>query len=338
MSLRGGLWPLGVAYRGVTGIRNWAYDKKIRASEKVSAKVISVGNVTVGGTGKTPTVLWLIEQIEKRKSSVGVVSRGYKRLEKGVMEVDTSIRAATRFGDEPALIKVTFPKVPVFVGEKRVAAAKALLESQKVDVLLCDDAFQHRALARDLNIVLMDVTEPRENYQILPLGRAREALLPALKRADVLIATKANLVAPEDLKEWMEWVKGISDLPLVRADYEFKGYFTATGEALGDLRDPVILVSGIAKPAAFVKSLEGRAHILQHKTFPDHHRYTDLEIEILLDEASSSGARWILTTPKDAMKLRPFPRLKERLVVAELGLKMSGEVKALYEALDRLTR
>lgn len=338
MSLRQSLWPLGLTYRGVTGFRNWAYDKGLRKTAKVKCKVISVGNVTVGGTGKTPTVLWLIDQLKKRKADVGVVSRGYKRLEKGVLEVDTSSRAGVRFGDEPALIKFTHPEIPVFVGEKRADAATALLEKGKVDVIICDDAFQHRSLHRDLNILLLDTTEPVENYRLLPVGRAREALGPALKRADFIVATKANLISPEDYQEWLQWLKGQTDAPILRADYEFKGFRSGSGAKLDGLSGGAFLVSGIAKPETLIQTFGDRVKIVKHKSFPDHHRYTDLEVEIFLDEASSLGARWILTTAKDAIKLGAFPRLSERLAIAEMNLKVSGETKDFYEALDRLVR
>ncbi len=338
MSFKEALFPFSIAYQGATGVRNWLYDKRLRKSHKVKAKVISIGNLTVGGTGKTPVTLALIEQLKKRKVSCGVISRGYKRMEKGVLTVDTTPRAALIFGDEPALIKATFPEIPVVVGEKRVDAAKALLEDNKVDVILCDDAFQHRALHRDLNILLLDVTEPVKNYRVLPVGRARESMKPALKRADFVFVTKGNLVAEAELKQFHDWFDPRYDGATIRADYVLKGFHSLLGHKWDDIWDPVLMVTGIAKPQAFEKTVEGKAKILKHKTFPDHHRYTNQEVEIMIDEASQIQARWILTTAKDAMKLSQFPALKERLWIADLGLKLSGDTKDLYEALDRFAR
>lgn len=332
------LFPFSMAYQSATGLRNWMYDRGLRKTQKVKAKVISIGNLTMGGTGKTPMTLFLVEQLKKRHLTCGVVSRGYKRAESGVLVVSTDPMAAHTFGDEPALIKSTFPEMPVFVGEKRVHAAEALLGEQKVDVILCDDAFQHRSLHRDLNLLLMDVTEPIKNYRVVPLGRARESLGPALKRADIVILTKANLAAPEQFEEFKAWLQSRCEGPMVRADYVLKGFHSLLGQTSEQLNDPVILISGIAKPAALEKTLEGKVRILRHKSFPDHHRYTDLEVEIMLDEASQLQARWILTTAKDAMKLNQFRRLKERLWVADLGLKLSGDTKDLYETLDRFAR
>ncbi len=338
--LKVALFPVGLAYQSATSIRNLMYDFRIRKTRKVDAAVLSIGNLTVGGTGKTPMTLAMIDQLKKRKKTCGVVSRGYKRGQKGVLEVDISPRAALSFGDEPSLIKNIHPDIPVFVGERRVAAAEALLARKPVDVIICDDAFQHRSLHRDLNFLLLDVTEPIRNYRVLPVGRARESLQPALNRADIIVLTKTNLVEPEQLETFKSWLSTrlTMEKPIVQAEYVLSGFRALTGAKSETLTDPVLLVSGIAKPDALVKTLNDRVKILKHKIFPDHHRYTDLEVEIMLDEASQMQARWILTTAKDAMKLGPFPRLKERLWIVELGIKFSGDLKEMNEALDRLGR
>jgi tetraacyldisaccharide 4'-kinase len=323
-------------YQSVTGVRNWMYDHRFFKIQKVEAQVISIGNLTVGGTGKTPVALAIVEHLKSRKYSCGVISRGYKRENKGVLEVDVSPGAAAKFGDEPALIKHSFPDIPVVVAEKRVLAAQAVLASQPVDFLICDDAFQHRALHRDLNLLLFDVTEPVKNYRVLPVGRARESMNPALRRADFVILTKANFVTIEELEERKAWIRSRCDKPIVLAEYVFKGLRSLTGERKDSLKDSALLVSGVAKPFAVEQTLDGKVKIVKHRKFGDHHRYTDLEVESILDEASERQARWILTTGKDAMKLSAFNRLKDRLWVIELGVELKGEVQALYEAIDRL--
>jgi tetraacyldisaccharide 4'-kinase len=199
--LRSLLFPLRWMYQGVTGTRNWMYDHGVLKQHHVATKVISIGNLTVGGTGKTPVTLAVVDYLKMKNKSVGVVSRGYKREEKGVLEVDLSASAGQKFGDEPALIKFTHPDVPVVVGERRVAAAQEILAKAAVDFLVCDDAFQHRSLHRDLNILLFDATETVKNYRVLPVGRAREQINPALKRADIIILTKSNLVSAEELEK-----------------------------------------------------------------------------------------------------------------------------------------
>lgn len=325
-------------YQGVTGFRNWMYDRTLFKVHKVESRVISVGNVTMGGTGKTPVTLALVDYIQKKGKTCGVISRGYKREIKGVLEVGTNPGAAQQFGDEPALIKFTHPEIPVVVGEKRILAAQSILSSRKVDFLLCDDAFQHRSLHRDLNIVLFDATENVKNYRVVPVGRARENVGPALKRADILVLTKSNLVPKEDLDARVEWLQARSSKPLVFAEYVLKGMRNLKGEHREKLIDSVLLVTGVAKPEAVEKTLGNRVKVLKHRSFDDHHRYTDLEVENMLDEASQLGARWILTTGKDAMKLSAFNRLKDRLWVIEMDVQFTGEVKALYEAIDGLAR
>lgn len=336
--MRSLLFPLRWMYQGVTGTRNWMYDRGLFKQHHVATKVISIGNLTVGGTGKTPVTLAVVDYIKKKHKSVGVVSRGYKREDKGILEVDVSPAAGQKFGDEPALIKFTHPDIPVIVGERRVAAAQDLLSKKSVDFLVCDDAFQHRALHRDLNILLFDATESIKNYRVLPVGMARETILPAIQRADIIVLTKANLVSAEEREARKAWIREKTDRPIVEAEWVYKGLRSIAGENKETLKDAGLLVSGVAKPETIEKVLDGKVRIVKHRMFGDHHRYTDLEVENILDEASSSQARWILTTGKDAMKLSAFNRLRDRLWVIELGLELKGDAKALYEAIDGLAR
>ncbi|MGE4132502.1 MAG: tetraacyldisaccharide 4'-kinase [Bdellovibrionales bacterium] len=336
--IRHTLFPFQLAYYSATSLRNWAYDVGLRKAKQVEAKVISIGNLTVGGTGKTPMTIFLIDELLKRGLSAGVVSRGYGRLEKGVLEVEISPRAVERFGDEPVLIKTAHPEIPIFVGEKRSKAAESLLAHKKVDVLIGDDAFQHRALHRDLNLLLIDATEPLQNYSLLPVGRAREASRPAFSRCDFVVITKCNLVDEATLGKVKDWVEARTKKPIIQAEYILKNYRSTLGQKTNELKDKVILVSGIAKPYAFEAMLKDKLKIAKHNIYEDHHRYTDLDIEILLDSASTQGVRWIVTTAKDEVKLMHFPRLRERLWVADLSLNLKGELQELYESLDRLAR
>jgi tetraacyldisaccharide 4'-kinase len=332
------LFPARWLYQGVTGMRNWMFDHSLLKAGRVESRVISIGNLTMGGTGKTPVTLALLGHLKKKGYSCGVISRGYKRSSRGNFSVDVSPRAALDFGDEPALIKSLNPDTPVWVGAHRVQAAKALLTDQAVDFIVCDDAFQHRRLHRDLNILLMDATEAQKDYRVLPVGRARESLTPALRRADFVIVTKANLIERQELTGMMEWIKSKTDKPLIVGEYHFKEFRSPTGKTLKELKDSVYLVSGIAKPQTLEKTLGDRVRILKHRIFEDHHRYSHLELEEILDEASQLQARWVLTTAKDGTKLSAFPGLRERLWIIELEVRFKGEVDALYEAIDRLAR
>lgn len=292
----------------------------------------------MGGTGKTPVTLALIGLIKDKGFSCGVVSRGYQRRKKGVLPVALGPSAAVDFGDEPVLIKSSFPEIPVMVGEKKVAAAKKLLIDQPVDFLICDDAFQHRSLHRDLNLLLLDTTEDMKNYRVLPVGRARESILPALRRVDYFVLTKTNLATSDQLKDLIFWIKEKSEKPVLLAAFGLNGFRSLSGELVQTLPDSAYLVSGVAKPSTVEQVLEGRVKIVKHKIFGDHHRYTHLEVEAILDEASHLQARWILTTSKDATKLRSFHGLHGRLWIVDVGVKFEGDIKAFYADIDRLAR
>ena len=332
------LFPLRWGYQMVTGLRNWMYDHRVLRSRVVEACVLAIGNVTVGGTGKTPVTLAILEMLTKKGYSVGVISRGYKRGKTWIHPVDTSSKAAVDFGDEPALIKASFPEVPVYVGNKRVKTARQLLSEKPVNFIVCDDAYQHRAIHRDVNLLLLDATAPMTEYRMLPVGRGREALGPALKRASYVVLTKTNIATDEQVKDLIFWLKVRSDKPVQLAPYEFRGLKNMAGETVRELKDPIYLVSGIAKAWTVEKTLEGVAKIVKHKSFADHHRYTHVEVETMLDEASHLQARWIVTTAKDAVKLRHFRALQDRLWVIEMGVNLAGDLKEFYADIDRLAR
>ena len=332
------LFPLKWAYQGATGFRNWLFDKNIRKAHVVGAKVISVGNLTVGGTGKTPVTLALLKLLAEKGYSAGVVTRGYKRQKKGLLKVELGANAATDFGDEPVLIKTSFPEAPVWVGEKKVAAARKLLETQPVTFLVLDDSFQHRSLHRDINLLLLDATEPMKNYRVMPVGLGRESIVPALRRVDFFVLTKTNLASNDELKDLIFWIKDKSDKPVLLAAYGFECFRSVTNKTEIALKDGAYLVTGVAKPDTVEKVIENRVKIVKHKTFDDHHRYTNLEVETMIDEASQLGARWIVTTAKDAVKLSPFHALRDRLWIIDMAIQFEGDLQAFYADIDRLAR
>ncbi len=319
-------------------MRNGLYNIGLLRTQGVDARVISVGNLTTGGTGKTPVSLALIALLKEHGHSCGVVTRGYGRRTKGVKAVQDGALAALDFGDEPVLVRTAFPDVPVVVGEKRVAAARHLLKAQKVDFIISDDSFQHRSLKRDLNLLLFDATENMKNYRVLPVGQGRESLLPALKRADYFVVTKSNLTDSDQLKDLLFWLNEKGQKPILKAAYIFRGFYSLSGVATHTLKDSGYLVSGVAKPETVEKLIAGHISIVKHNNFDDHHRYTHLEVESILDEASSLNARWIVTTAKDATKLSHFHSLRERLWVIDLGIQFEGDLKAFYADIDRLAR
>lgn len=336
------LMPAAHLFGAAAGVRGLLYQNGILKTEKVDVPVISVGNITVGGTGKTAVVLELLHWCEQNGIPVGVVSRGYKRKSKGIAKVVIGPEAANLFGDEPTMIAQRFPHIPVYVGAHRIEAAKALLATHpQVKLILADDAFQHRALHRDLDVVLIDATEDIANYRLLPAGRARE-YLSALKRAHYVILTKTNLVSSAQREKVLEIVKahGAHSEALIECEYVVRLCEPVEGGQRAPLQasDRVFLLSGLGNPEAFRRTVASVAKVVGHSRFADHHDYTLQNIEDVLEEFAASQADFILTTEKDAVKLRQFDELHGKVKVAVLEPKLSREVQKLYDQISHFVR
>ncbi|MCB0407856.1 MAG: tetraacyldisaccharide 4'-kinase [Bdellovibrionales bacterium] len=326
------LTPLAEIYKGIASTRNALYDRNVLKIEKLNVPVVSVGNLTMGGTGKTPAVLFLVDLLLKNGKSVGVISRGYGRKTSGVLEVEAAFDT-NLFGDEPALIKKHFPNISVFVGEKRVEAGRALLKKNKVDVIIADDAFQHRRLYRNLDIVLLDATESLLNYEVFPQGRAREPK-KGLERADIVLITKANLEGAllkdeiirffnNDLNTEIKQDTFISEMVLGKAYFLF-----SDKEVIFQPGEKVTLVSAVGNPDSFEKlcKKEYKVDIQQHLKFSDHYRFLKNDF---LSLESFSGK--IIVTEKDAIKLRSLNLAHLEIVVAPLKMKIPDQFEVFSE-------
>ncbi len=236
---------LALFYSQLMEARTQAYKKNIFSVEKALCPLISVGNITVGGTGKTPVVSHLISWLLSKKLKPGVVSRGYGRRYSGTIAVDLQAthlnnntnflgdaetalfghkarvslgeRATALFGDEPTMLKQTHPYVPIYLSTKRIHACDQLVKKENVDLIIADDAFQHRSLHRDLDIVVINALEPLKNYRVLPWGRARESL-SALQYADCIILNKVNLASKNFVNELCDTIRIYSQSPIVHAE------------------------------------------------------------------------------------------------------------------------
>jgi tetraacyldisaccharide 4'-kinase len=271
-------------YRSVVAVRNYCFDHEILRARRLSWPVISVGNISVGGSGKTPFVIMLSELLKERGIEVDVLSRGYRRATTGVLRVDPN-GTPEQFGDEPLLIARKLGS-PVFVGEDRfdagLEAEESLGGTQANRVHLLDDAFQHRQLHRDCDIVLLNQEDLSD--KLLPAGRLREPH-SALHRADVLVVDQDF---PED--------------QLPRG--EFQVWRIERNVVLPKLDRPVIAFCGIARPQRFFSALrEHGLDVREEIVFRDHHRYTpDDNARLIAAQARHPGSRFI-TTEKDAVNL-----------------------------------
>ncbi len=343
------LAPFSALYRATMILRNWSFDYEWRSSYAVHAPVISIGNLTAGGTGKTPLTALLIEDLTRRGLRVGVVSRGYGGTEKGPARVPAQSanegEKALRFGDEPSWFATKYPEIPVFIGADRVRAAEALLNSAQVDLILADDAFQHRRLKRDLDIVVLDASEPRWHYSSLPGGRMRESFA-SLNRAQAVFITKTNLATEEAIAylrakipsqllvcEFASVLGGFSRLEKFYEDVPAKEPSSFRGQK-------IFLASGIGRPQAFRRLMESEAgtEVVGHRIFPDHHVYTSDDLRSLEAAARAAGASAIVVTEKDAVKLQDWrsglPTWSSRLMVRAVR----GSLKEFYEMAHRTLR
>ena len=304
------LLPLSWLYGLGVRVRNALFDIGVLKSESFAVPVISVGNITVGGTGKTPHVEYLIGLL-RGKCGVAVLSRGYKRKTRGFVVADSKATALT-VGDEPYQMKRKFPDVTVAVDRNRRNGIRQLTEGErgrKVDVVLLDDAFQHRYVKPGVNILLVDYHRLIIYDELLPAGRLREQL-SGKDRADIVIVTKC----PPDLKpmEFRVITKAMNLFPyqqlyFTRLDYAplrpvFKGE-ARRREAL-DKADNVLLLTGIASPRQMMVDLRPQCREMVPLTFADHHAFTQADAERINSQfAALPKPRLIVTTEKDAARL-----------------------------------
>lgn len=320
------LIPLARAYGWLMRLRAWCFEVGVLPSHSCGAFVLSIGNLQVGGTGKTPIAAFFANRW-KDKVRLGIVSRGYGRTSTGVMRVEPNVEsAATKFGDEPTLL-AEITKVPVQVGQSRVQAARDLVMSEGIRLVLMDDGFQHLKLRRSFDVLLVDVTAPAWHWQLLPWGRMREPW-SAISRADAVILTKTESVTTAKRKEAEDLIRakldsvGRRQVPIIRMKQLIAFDFSFDRSGI----KTTFLVAGIARPEIFfgmVKSMSGEVQVVGEKDYADHHEYRNEDVEEIVSIARAKRATSVATTEKDAVKLRPLWRNYQEtlpLVVSKLSV------------------
>lgn len=302
MILRVILFPFAILYDAVTGIRNRLYDRGYRPSASFDLPVICIGNLSVGGTGKTPMVEYLVRLLEK-SWRLATLSRGYGRNTRGFRIAQPSDTPAS-IGDEPFQFYQKFgEKVKVAVGEERAFAIPAILQESDAEVILLDDAFQHRRVRPSFSILLTDYNRPFYHDFLLPAGRLRENRSGA-ERADVVVVTKCPDSASGD--ELMEMEKSIREYvsrPVFFASIKYATPLPWTGMTNSDISDKVILVTGIANAGPLHDYVKKHFQLIDHIEFSDHHQYTPADIENMKRRIQSDPSACIVTTEKDISKL-----------------------------------
>jgi len=308
-------------------LRLLAYRKGWLKTNHVNTPVISVGNLTVGGTGKTPVVDLLVKELQRLQKQPAVLSRGYKRKDSSSQQrlrfcEDSKIDPAF-FGDEPYLLAQRNPEVPVYVGSSRFITADLAEKQDHPDILLLDDAYQHLAIHRDLNLLLIDAEQGLGNRHLLPFGVLREPE-NQWKRADAVILTKTNLATSDTVLQMLKDELQVS-CPVFKFKYEVQGLTRLDGKARLNLNEIInkrlLLTSGIAQPKGFERLLEQQSvEIIGKIEFPDHHDYGAEDVRKILEKQQKLKPEYLLTTEKDAVKLRNFAELGEQIWVLEMEM------------------
>lgn len=299
---------LSVPYGCGVALRNAYYNLVRPAARTLSVPVISVGNITVGGTGKTPIAAHIADLLIQRNRKVALLTRGYRG---GPIRFDERRRdlAATKWrmeSDEAMVLQRRCPRARIIVDPNRVAAAREAVE-RGCNVLVLDDGFQHRRLARDLDIVLVDATAPFGHDRLLPRGLLREPVR-SLGRADLIILTRSDEIEKGEKALLLVKLKQASrGKPVIQARHRPAGFTDVKGHVIA-VGDPTVMqaviFAGIANFDSFRRSVEGLGiQVVAAYQYPDHHGYTAEEITGLHDVAVSLEANVILTTEKDAVKL-----------------------------------
>jgi tetraacyldisaccharide 4'-kinase len=315
------LWPLSCLYGLAMRVRAWLYSKQWLKQKRLQRPVISVGNITVGGTGKTPMVIWLAERLLSEGKRVAILSRGY--------------RGSSGTSDEIELMKQRLQgRVKFGVGPDRYVEGQRL--EARVDVFILDDGFQHLRLARDMDIVLVDSTRPLQHEFILPAGRLREPL-SSLNRAHAVVFTRT-----EQSELTISAIQKVPQFAIYPAVTKLLGF---RKQGVGDSHEPLrasitgscFAFCGIGNPGAFFANLERWGlQLAGRRIFRDHHRYTSGEIAELERAAQSAGASALVTTEKDAHNIGPALSSRLAIEIAVVTLEIRDEREFLRDLRQRL--
>ncbi len=326
------LWVISRGYYLGMTVHNYLYNQKILSIYKAPKPVISIGNITVGGAGKTPLTGLIIHHLRKQGLRPVIITRGY--MPKG--GADSS--------DEVSMLMEQFPHVPISVGPNRADSIRQAMVSMEPDVFVCDDAFVHRPLARDLDIVAVNSINPFGNGQMLLRGIVREPLA-ALKRADVIVLTKADVNAEVTQKALEKIIKYNAQAMVVEAHYRL----VRLTDAFTDEQIPIgqaaawsmVSFCGIADPEYFKHTVVKEGFDLKASVvFMDHHTYTSAEIEDLVYQCQMKNVNYLITTHKDKVKIVQFKDYFNgiRVIVAHVHMELGKNRDAFLDRINTVSR
>jgi tetraacyldisaccharide 4'-kinase len=325
---RAALSSAAIGYRAAIAVRNGGYNRGWLKVHRAGVPVVSVGNLTVGGTGKTPMVEWVARWYRRHEKRVVILSRGYRQVQ--------------GLNDEGRVLEENLPDVPHLQDADRVRSAQIAVEELEAELLVLDDGFQHRRISRDLDLVLIDALDPFGTGRLLPRGLLREPLA-SLRRADLVVLSRADLVAPSERAAIRaEAERRAGSIRLIEARHAPLDLVDAEGEAssLDSLAGRrVAAFCGIGNPEGFRRTLAPLCSSLcDLLIFPDHHDYTAADVDSLADWAREREANLVLTTQKDLVKLRSAQLGPVPLRALRIGLEIVAGEDVMDDALARLLR
>ncbi|MFO7962481.1 MAG: tetraacyldisaccharide 4'-kinase [Desulfobacterales bacterium] len=345
------LFMLSKVYHGVVFARNRLYDRRIMPIRKLPCRVVSIGNICVGGTGKTPMTVYTARLLKAMGCTVSVISRGYKgKAEKAggiVSDGESVLMDAAHAGDEPRMMAGMLKGVPVIIGSDRYAAGMKAVSDFGAEILVLDDGFQHRRVFRDADLVLLDYRRPFGNSRLLPRGRLREPV-EAMARSHGIVATRCGGEGIQTMREHFARQRVPRDKPWFFARHEVfidryvdewepagAGLITARHDspASGRIRDLKLLrqkrvfgFSAIADNRGFFETLcRCSGEVVGFSGFPDHYRYRKSDVDAIIRAAGEKNAGIIVTTRKDAVKLLPGMAWPIPCAVLGLNIVMANE-------------
>jgi tetraacyldisaccharide 4'-kinase len=338
--------------------RHFLYDKRIFRHHTLGCQVISIGNLTVGGTGKTPIVEVFARELQQAGRKVAILSRGYKKVEHGfwkktldkftgrerrrpprvVSNGQELLLDSARSGDEPYMLAANLPNVVVLVDKDRVKSGRYAIDKLHCDTLVLDDGFQYRRLKHRVEIVLVDCTNPFSNGYVLPRGLLREAV-GNLRRADFIFITKAAGKEAEALQAQIEKINPRAEISIcIHRPRYLQNVYSGERKELDFLRGrSVALVSGIASPDGFEKEIRRLDAIMCYcKRFADHHRYSQQEIINIINKSKQHNAAAIVTTEKDAVRFPKIERQDVPVYFLRVEIELLSGVEDFHACISRI--
>jgi tetraacyldisaccharide 4'-kinase len=323
------LFPLTPVYALIIYLRNYLFDRNILKEKKVNAKVISIGNISVGGSGKTPLVIYLCELLKKSGYKIGVLSRGYGRKTSGYLLVSDRNKILTTVENSGDEIFQTAKscKISTAVSEKRFEGARNFIKDTNINTLILDDAFQHRWIKREINLLVFEqgflLNSSMLNQSLLPAGNMREPF-SAIKRADAIILNRKFSEAKEIPVEISRY---FDNKKIFTAFYRATEFTDIVNKASYSLKEfsgqKSLIVSGVANPNSFINALKQiNVDITNRIIFVDHKNYTLKEIQQIRRKFYSTNSNSVLTTEKDAVKLSSFSKELDDIDIFCLKIEM----------------